>query len=367
MIKVPFYDMTAGYEELGEALEAEAVRVLRSKYYIGGEEVEKFEHRFADYANTKFCRGVSNGLSALQLALLAVGVGQGDEVIVPSNTFIATWLAVSHCGARPVPVEPDPDYHTITAQSIESKLTERTKAIIPVHLYGQSVNLGPIIEMGRKYNIAIIEDAAQAHGALYEGERLGAHSDVVAWSFYPGKNLGAAGDAGGITTNRADIADKISLLRNYGSEEKYQNEIIGFNARLDPIQAAFLSVKLEKLDLWNRHRQEIACAYSEKITNPHLALPMTPSWSVPVWHQYVIRSRYRDKLKAWLQSRGVDTLIHYPVPPHKQLAYKEYNYLDLPIAEKLASEILSLPISPHLTSTQVDAVVDALNDFNPLR
>ncbi|MAR90269.1 MAG: DegT/DnrJ/EryC1/StrS family aminotransferase [Pseudomonadota bacterium] len=365
MVKVPFYDMSRSYEEIGEALEAKAIEVLRSNCYIGGAQVEEFEQHFADYVNAHYCCGVSSGLSALHLALIAVGVGPGDEVIVPSNTFIATWLAVSHCGATPVPVEPDIKYHTMSAEYVERSITRNTKAIIPVHLYGQSADLAPIIELARKHNLSIIEDAAQAHGARYNGDRIGSHSDIVAWSYYPGKNLGAAGDAGGITTNQPEIAQKINLLRNYGSILKYQNDIIGFNARLDPIQAALLSIKLEKLDSWNYSRQEIANAYSNGITNSCVVTPSTPSWSTPVWHQYVIRSPYRDKLKHWLHTCGVETLVHYPIPPHKQKAYESFNSLHLPVSELLADEILSLPVSPHLSPDQVKTVVDAINDFDP--
>ncbi len=363
MTGIPFFDMSATYADVGVGLEEAALRVLRSNHYIGGAEVEAFEQAFARYVGADYCVAVSNGLSALHLALLAVGVGRGDEVIVPSNTFIATWLAVSHCGASPVPVEPDPETHTITAAAIAGKLSPRTKAIIPVHLYGQSADLDPIVKLARANDLLVIEDAAQAQGARYKGERIGSHSDIVAWSFYPGKNLGALGDAGGITTNNKEMADKIALLRNYGSRERYYHEIIGYNSRMDPLQAALLSVKLKNLDEWNEKRAVIARYYSENISPDICAVPLTPDWSTPVWHQYVVRTPLRDKLQSWLKQRGVETLIHYPLPPHQQPAYSEFVGCVLPVAEQLAREILSIPIFPQLSAGQVEAVVAAINSF----
>lgn len=363
MTCVPFFDMSATYSDIGRDLEDAALRVLRSNNYIGGVEVEKFESAFAQYVEAEYCVTVSNGLSALHLALLATGVGPGDEVIVPSNTFIATWLAVSHCGATPIPVEPDPETYTITATAVVGKLNSRTKAIIPVHLYGQSVDLDPILELARTKNLIVIEDAAQAQGGEYKGKKIGGHSDVVAWSFYPGKNLGALGDAGGVTTNNKVLAEKVTLLRNYGSKKRYYHDVIGYNSRMDPLQAALLMVKLKSLEQWNFQRAEIAKYYSENISNVLCSVPLTPDWSTPVWHQYVVRSPYRDELQSWLKENGIETLIHYPLPPHKQPAYSELKDISLPVSEGLSREILSIPIFPQLSKKQMEAVVFTINRF----
>jgi len=362
---VPFYDMSATYAEVGESLESAALRVLRSNHYIGGPEVVRFESAYAQYVETKYCVAVSNGLSALHLALLAADVGPGDEVIVPSNTFIATWLAVTHCGAIPVPVEPSPETYTITASAVAQKLTKRTRAIIPVHLYGQSADLDPIITLAREYGLIVVEDAAQAQGALYRGVKIGGHGDMVAWSFYPGKNLGALGDAGGITTNNEELAHRLQLLRNYGSRTRYYHDVLGYNSRMDPLQAALLTIKLQNLDRWNEQRRAIANFYSEHISSEYCSVPVTPEWSTPVWHQYVICSEHRDHLAGWLKECGVETLIHYPVPPHLQPAYHQYAREDLPVAARLAQQVLSIPVFPQLTTAQLGIVVKALNGFRP--
>lgn len=359
---IPFLDLQASYREIQDDLEAEVLRSLRSGRYIGGPDVERFEHTFAAFVEAKHCVGVANGLDALRLALRALDIGAGDEVIVPSNTFIATWLAVSDVGATPVPVEPCADTYNIDPDLIPAAITSRTKAIIAVHLYGQPANLDPILALAHAHGLSVIEDAAQAHGARYKGRRIGAHGDIVTWSFYPGKNLGAVGDAGAITTNRADLADRVAVLRNYGSRERYVNEVQGYNSRLDPVQAAVLSVKLRHLDRWNARRTEIAARYAATVKTNALVMPVVPNWAEPSWHLFCIRHPERDALRAALVEAGVETLIHYPFPPHLQQAYAELGYGEgaFPIAEEMAQTLLSLPIGPELTDKQVDLVVAAL-------
>lgn len=348
---IPFLDLKQAYMELQEELESAVLKSLRSGWYIGGSDVEGFEFAFAEYTETAYCVGVANGLDAIHLALRAMDIGDGDEVIVPSNTYIATWLAVSQCGATPVPVEPDEVTHNIDPLKIQAAITERTKAIIPVHLYGQPANIDPILAIARKYRLRVIEDAAQAHGARYKGKRIGGHSDVVAWSFYPGKNLGALGDGGAITTNNQEIADKVKMLRNYGSKIKYVNEMRGYNSRLDPVQASVLSVKLKYLDEWNQRRRVIADLYSRELLETTLQLPHVPEWAEPVWHLYVVQHKNRDCFQKKLEELGIHTLIHYPIPPHKQKAYSgiDRSLENLPIAEALANQVISLPIGPHLS------------------
>lgn len=359
---IPFLDLQASYREIQDDLEAEVLRSLRSGRYIGGPDVERFEHTFAAFVEAKHCVGVANGLDALRLALRALDIGAGDEVIVPSNTFIATWLAVSDVGATPVPVEPCADTYNIDPDLIPAAITSRTKAIIAVHLYGQPATLDPILALAHAHGLSVIEDAAQAHGARYKGRRIGAHGDIVTWSFYPGKNLGAVGDAGAITTNRADLADRVAVLRNYGSRERYVNEVQGYNSRLDPVQAAVLSVKLRHLDRWNARRTEIAARYAATVKTNALVMPVVPNWAEPSWHLFCIRHPERDALRAALVEAGVETLIHYPFPPHLQQAYAELGYGEgaFPIAEEMAQTLLSLPIGPELTDKQVDLVVAAL-------
>ena len=299
-MKVPFLDLHAAYQELKPEIDAAIARVLDSGWYILGPEVEAFEAEYAAYCQAKHAIGVANGLDALHLALLAMGVGPGDEVIVPSNTYIATWLAVSQCGATPVPVEPLEATYNIDPARIEAAITPRTKVILPVHLYGQPADLDPILAIARKHGLRVLEDAAQAHGARYKGRRIGAHGDAVAWSFYPGKNLGALGDSGAVTTDDPEIADRIRVLRNYGSREKYVNEVKGFNSRLDPIQAAVLRVKLRVLDDWNARRSVIAQKYLEELAESRLVLPQVPEWTTPVWHLFVVRNPDRELLQAEL-------------------------------------------------------------------
>lgn len=363
-MNIPFLDLQAGYRELKPEIDDAVARVLDSGWYILGEEVESFEREYAAYCEAQHAIGVANGLDALLLALMALGVGPGDEVIVPSNTFIATWLAVSRCGATPVPVDPDARTGNIDPDKIEAAISPRTKAIIPVHLYGQPADLDPILSLARKHRLRVLEDAAQAHGARYKGRRIGAHGDAVAWSFYPGKNLGALGDGGAVTTDDPDIAARIRMLRNYGSAEKHIHEIEGINSRLDPLQAAILRVKLKHLDAWNGRRKAIAAQYLERLSDTGLGLSQVPAWADPVWHLFVVRAKERATLKRHLSDANIGTMIHYPVPPHLQAAYAALGYGkgDLPVAEALANESLSLPIGPQMTATEVERVVNAMSE-----
>ena len=349
-MKIPFLDVGAAYRELKPEIDAAIARVLDSGWYILGPEVEAFEAEWATYCEARHAIGVANGLDALRLALCAMDVGPGDEVILPSNTYIATWLAVSQCGAIPVPVEPVKATYNIDPMRIEAAITPRTKVILPVHLYGQPVDLDPILAIARRYGLRVLEDGAQAHGARYKGKRLGSHSDVVAWSFYPGKNLGALGDGGAITTNDSAIADRIRVLRNYGSRLKYVNEVRGFNSRLDPLQAAVLRVKLKSLDAWNIRRMEISKLYLQALGASALTMPFVPDYADPVWHLFVVRHAKRYALQQQLSEAGVGTVIHYPIPPHRQQAYAYLRIMTgaLPTAEAMATEVLSLPIGPHL-------------------
>lgn len=360
---IPFLDLGAAYRALKTDIDTAIHRVLDSGWYILGPEVEAFEAEWAAYCGAAHAVGLANGLDALILALRALEVGPGDEVIVPSNTYIATWLAVTAVGARPVPVEPDPATHNIDPARIAAAITPATKVILPVHLYGQSADLDPILALARAHGIAVVEDGAQAHGARYKGRRIGAHGDVVCWSFYPGKNLGALGDGGAITTNRADLADRMRVLRNYGSRVKYVNEVQGVNSRLDPIQAAVLRVKLPHLDAWTEHRRSVAAAYGEGLRGLGLTLPHVPNWADPAWHLYVIRTPAREALQQRLAAAGVGTLIHYPIPPHMQAAYADLNLAPeaLPLAQQLAREVLSLPMGPQLEMNSVQTIIAALS------
>ncbi len=359
---IPFLDLKASYTELKSEIDGAVARVLDSGWYIGGVEVDGFESDYADYCGAAHCVGVANGLDALYLALRAMEVGPGDEVIVPSNTYIATWLAVSHCGATPVPVEPDGRTCNIDPALIEAAITSRTKVILPVHLYGQPADMDPILALARKHGLLVLEDGAQAHGARYKGRRLGAHGDAVAWSFYPGKNLGAMGDGGAVTTHDERIADRIRVLRNYGSRVKYVNEVQGYNSRLDPIQAAILRVKLAHLDDWNARRGAIARLYQDGLAATGLTLPHVPEWADPVWHLYVVRHRERDALQHLLTQAGVATMIHYPIPPHLQSAYASLGFGrgSFPVSEALHDQVLSLPIGPSQTAEATGIVIDAI-------
>lgn len=359
---IPFLDLGAAYRELKGSIDAAIARVLDSGWYILGPEVEAFEAEWAEFCGASHAVGLANGLDALILALRALDVGPGDEVIVPSNTYIATWLAVTAVGARPIPVEPDPATQNIDPSRIEAAITSATKVLLPVHLYGQPADMDPILALARQYGLKVVEDAAQAHGARYQGRRIGAHGDVVCWSFYPGKNLGAMGDAGGVTTNSMEIAERIRLLRNYGSKVKYVNDELGSNSRLDPIQAAVLRVKLAHLDAWAERRKAVAAAYSTGLVSTGLILPHVPNWADPAWHLYVVRSRNRDQLVSKLKDDGVGTLIHYPIPPHLQAAYAPLGIGkgQLPLAEQLADEVVSLPIGPQVAGDDVQRVIAAV-------
>ena len=363
---IPFLDLKAPYLELKQELDEAIARVVSSGWFIGGGEVDQFEVEYAQYCGSTHAVGVANGLDALHLALRAMDVGPGDEVIVPSNTYIATWLAVSQCGATPVPVEPDARTYNIDPALIEAAITPRTKVILPVHLYGQPADMDPILAIARKHGVRVLEDGAQAHGARYKGQRLGAHGDAVAWSFYPGKNLGAMGDGGAVTTNDAQLADRIRVLRNYGSRVKYVNEVPGYNSRLDPLQAAILRVKLSHLDEWNARRSAIAARYQQGLAGCGLTLPNVPDWAEPVWHLYVVQHPQRDSLQKQLGEAGIGTLIHYPIPPHLQKAYAPAGYVQgkFPMAEQIANQCLSLPMSPHLQSKDADIVIATFLKFD---
>ena len=361
-MNVPFLDLKPAYAELKTEIDAAVARVLASGWYIGGDEVERFEQDFAHYCGAAHCVGTGNGLDALQLTLRALGVGPGDEVILCSHGFIATNLAVSLAGAVPVLVEPDPATRTLDPERTEAAITPRTRAIMPTHLYGLPADLDPLLALAEKHGMFLIEDAAQALGAAYKGQKIGAHGDAVAWSFYPAKNLGAFGDAGAVTTNRKDLADRLRQLGNYGSRVKYVHEVQGVNSRLDPIQAAVLGVKLKHLDHWNARRAAIADRYLAALAGLPIGLPSVPDWVLPAWHLFVITSPDRDALAGKLNADGIETMVHYPVPPHLQQAYASLGLEagTFPIAERLADEVLSLPIGPHMADDQVDAVIEAV-------
>jgi dTDP-3-amino-3,4,6-trideoxy-alpha-D-glucose transaminase len=364
---IPFLELKSGYLELEDELLHATRRVLSSGWYLLGSELKAFEREWAEYCGASHAVGVGNGLDALVLALRALDVGPGDEVIVPANTFIATWLAVSQVDATIVPIEPAARTWNVQAEAIERALTPRTKAIIPVHLFGQACEIDSIVELAKDAQVAVIEDAAQAHGATRLGRRLGSHGDAVCWSFYPGKNLGAYGDGGAVTTNRADIADRIRLLSNYGSKVKYQNEERGVNSRLDEIQAAILRVKLRKLDEWNMRRATIAEFYSRNLAEvPGLECPALQPGSDSVWHLYVIDSAQRASLQAHLADAGIATMIHYPVPAHMSRAYAALGFGagSFPVTERAAETHLSLPIGPHLSLQDAQRVIDACWRFH---
>ena len=364
MMKVPFLDLKAPYLELRNEIDDAMQRVLDSGWYLLGDELTRFENEWATFVGAEYCSGVANGLDALRLSLEALDVGPGAEVIVPSNTYIATWLAVTQVGATVVPVEPDPATFNIDPNRIEDAITARTRVILPVHLYGQPADVDAVQDIARRHSLRVVEDAAQAHGARVRGKRVGA-ADVVAWSFYPGKNLGALGDAGAVTTDDPDVADRVRVLRNYGSRIKYHNERRGYNSRLDEVQAAVLRAKLPHLEAWNDRRASQAQRYACELASAELTLPAAPSWAEAVWHLYVVRSPHRDALRTHLATNGIDTLIHYPLPAHRQPAYADAAFAAdaFPIASAMASEVLSLPIGPHMTADQQSLVIDAVRTF----
>jgi dTDP-4-amino-4,6-dideoxygalactose transaminase len=367
---VPFLDVKGAYAELKPELDAAALRVLSSGWYILGAEVTAFESAFATYCGAKHAVGVGNGLEALHLILAAWDIGPGDEVIVPSNTYIATWLAVSMLGATPVPVEPVEGTMNLDPGLLAAAITPRTKVILPVHLYGQTPDMSAIMTIADAHGLRVLEDAAQAHGAMWRGRKAGTLGHAAAWSFYPGKNLGAAGDAGGVTTEDDALAERVRVLRNYGSRRKYYNDVRGYNSRLDPIQAAILGAKLPHLDEWNGRRARVAETYLAALRDcPGVTLPDVPDAAIPSWHLFVVRSDARDALQAHLSAAGIETLIHYPVPPHLSGAYQGVTQGEgtFPIAERLAHTVLSLPVGPHLTDDQQQQVIAAVRSFRPPR
>ena len=357
---IPFLDLKSINSNLKDEFHRALDKVLDSGNFILGAEVKSFEAEFSAYCESKFAVGVANGLEALSLTLRAWGVGPGDEVILPSNTFIATWLAVNHVGAKPVPVEPNNLTYNIDPLKIEAAITNKTKVIIAVHLYGQPSDMDVILDIGKRYKLKILEDAAQAHGAKYNEKKIGSLADAAAFSFYPGKNLGALGDAGAITTDDPILVENIRTLRNYGSKVKYENEVLGFNSRLDEIQAAFLRVKLKKLDIENKNRKKIAELYRKFLRKADLILPYVPEWADPVWHLYVVRSKKRKELIEKLNDAGIGNSIHYPIPPHLQKAYKDRNKDSFPIAESMSQQILSLPIDPQLQEYDIKKICEVI-------
>lgn len=362
-MKIPFLDLSKINNRFRQEISSAIEDVLDRGWYLNGTYNEVFSRNFATYCGTKYALGVANGLDALNLIIKGFGFGVGDEIIVPANTYIASILAISENGCTPVLVEPDPKTFNIDINKIEEKITHNTKAIMVVHLYGQAVDMAKVWELAKNYNLKVIEDSAQAHGALYDGRRTGNLSDASAFSFYPGKNLGCLGDGGGITTNDDFLYNRVKALANYGSDKKYHHIYKGVNSRLDEIQAAVLDIKLKYLDSDNDLRRRIAKIYREEIINPGILLPQTYSESAAVWHIFAIRSKNRSLLQNYLKSHGVETLIHYPTPPHKQEAYKEWNELKFPVSEQLHNEVLSLPISPVMTEDEARYVVDLLNHF----
>ena len=364
-MKVPFVSFLPMEHELDKDLRDAFERVYTRSWYIEGVEDENFEKAFAQYCDRKYCVGVGNGLDALMLALKALGVGEGDEVIVPSNTYIATALAVTYVGAKPVFVEPDIKTFNIDPNRIEAAITDRTKAIMPVHLYGQACDMDPIMEIAQKYSLYVVEDCAQAHGATYKGKMIGSFGDAAGFSFYPGKNLGALGDAGAMVTNNKEIADKVRALGNYGSDYKYHHIYLGNNSRLDEMQAAFLSAKLPHLDKINAERRRIANRYLNDIKNTQIVLPYIPEYASPVWHIFGIRCKRRTELETFLNERGIGTNKHYPIPMHLQECYKDLGFKngDFPIAEEISATELSIPMYYGMTDQEIQYVIDSINEF----
>ncbi len=365
-IKIPLVDLYRGHQQLQPELLAAFQRVLASSSFILGQEVESFEQEFAAFCQTKYSIGVASGTDALFLALQALGISQGDEVILPANTFIATALAVSRCGATPILIDCDPLDYTIDVQKIEPAISNKTKAIIPVHLYGHPAEMNTILAIAKKHRLLVVEDACQAHGALYQGEKVGSFGDGGCFSFYPAKNLGALGDGGAVTTNNQQLYEKIRLLREYGQSKKYHHEIMGYNSRLDALQAALLKVKLKHLEENNQRRRKHAAVYTALLKDlPEIELPQQREGSEQVYHLYVIRTKRRDELRDYLQTRGIQTGIHYPLPIHLQQAYQDLGYPEgsFPCTERNSKEILSLPLFPELTEEEIKAVGEEIKNF----
>ena len=362
-MKVPFATMQVMHKEIRKEMLDKLTEIYDKGWYIGGEECKKFEEEYAKYVGTKYCVGTGNGLDALRLAILALDIGEGDEVIVPSNTYIATALAVSYTGARPVLVDPDIETYNLSEKGIEEAITKKTKAIIIVNLYGQSGDMDEIIKIAKKHKLYVIEDCAQSHNSLYKGKKTGTFGDVGCFSFYPGKNLGALGDAGAVVTNNKKIADKVRAIANYGSLEKYKHIYKGINSRLDEMQAGMLRIKLKKLDKYTKERQRLANIYLEKITNPKIVLPKVGENRTHVWHVFAIRCKTRDDLQEYLKKHDIGTIIHYPISIAKQKAYKDDKLNDLPIARQIAREELSLPMYYGMTDEEINYVIDVINKY----
>lgn len=363
-MKVPFLDLLAAQSNIQDDLEAAIQRVSRSGVYVLGDELSKFETKFAKMTTARSCIGVGNGLDALFFSLKALGISKGDEVIVPANTFIATWLAVTYCGATPIPVEPLEATYNIDPEAVDEAVTSRTRAIIPVHLYGQPADMDALRTIAKKYELLILEDAAQAHGARYKCRPIGSVG-TVAWSFYPSKNLGAWGDGGAITSDDPELVNKISSLRNYGSSKKYEYDFKGRNSRLDPIQAAVLNVKIDHLETATARRKNVAQQYTQGLKSSGLILPTIPDWADPVWHLYVIRHPQREEFQRRLSDSGIETGIHYPIPPHLQKVYGEAGFSkgQFPLTEKLSQEIVSLPMCPSQSQEQTEFVIDKISSL----
>ena len=362
--KIPFATVERIHTQHSEELQQAYENVMRNNWFIGSAPCEEFEVEFARYCGTKYGIGCGNGLDALMLSLRAMDIGEGDEVSIPSFTFIATALAVVYAGATPVFVEVDPETALIDPSLIEAAITDKTKAIIPVHLYGQMAPMDQICAIAKKFGLKVLEDAAQSHGAVYQGKHAGSWGDTGCFSFYPGKNLGALGDAGGVVTNDAQLATIIRAIGNYGTEKKYVHDYMGVNSRLDTLQAAFLRVKLRYLDVWCAERREIAGRYLTEIDNPKIKLPVVKH-GTPVWHLFVVRCKERDRLQAYLEENGIGTNIHYPIPMHEQKAFASYNlpHGSFPIAEELASTVLSIPMFNGMTQEEVSQVIEVINKF----
>lgn len=360
---IKFLDLKKINNRYREEIDSRIKNILDKGWYLQGEENENFTKNFANFCGTKFALGVANGLDALNLIIKAYGFGNGDEIIVPANTYIATILAISENGCIPILVEPDIKTYNINPDSIEEKITTKTKAIMVVHLYGQAVQMAKIWKIAKKYNLKIIEDSAQAHGAIYQENRTGNLGDASGFSFYPGKNLGCMGDGGAVTTNDEELFNKIKAIANYGSDRKYHHIYKGVNSRLDEIQAAVLDIKLNHLDSDNNKRREISKYYRENIKNSKIILPETYDEKSHVWHIFAVRTQNRDEFQKYLTEKGIQTIIHYPTPPHKQGAYKEWNNLSFPITEEIHNTILSLPISPVMTDSEIEKVVEVVNEF----
>lgn len=363
-MKIMANRMDRGFFAHQKEFEEKAVEVLRSGWYILGKEVSAFEEEFAAYTGGKYCVGLASGLDALWLAFRILGIGKGDEVLVQGNTYIASVMGVTINDATPVFIEPD-EYHNIDVTKLEEKITEKTKAILVVHLYGQASNMGEIMRIAKKHNLKVVEDCAQSHGACFAGKMTGTFGDVGCFSFYPSKNLGAFGDAGAVVVNDEELARKFKMYRNYGSEKRYYNEVVGANSRLDELQAGLLRVRLPYLEEMNKEKEMLCKKYLERIDNPCIELPKTLDGATHVWHQFVIRTKYRDELIEYLNSKEISTIIHYPVPPHLQKAYEylEVNGSELPITEQYAKEVLSIPLYNGMTEEEQNYVIDAINSF----